>query len=62
MAPAPLDHGNESKDDGSKASSAIVVHKVGAIAGNQASTENNAPPASNNEYDIDFLKKNFNFF
>ena len=45
MAPPPLDHGDESEDDGSEASSAIVVHQVGAIAGNQASTENNAPPA-----------------
>ena len=46
MAPPPLNHGNKSKDDGGKASGAIVVDEMGAVASDQTATEDNAPPAA----------------
>ena len=47
-SPPPLHHGNEGQNDGGKTASAIIVDKVGAIAGDQATSENNAPPAKEN--------------
>ena len=48
LSPPPLNHGNEGQNDGSETTSAIIVDKVGAIAGNQATSENNAPSAREN--------------
>ena len=47
-SPPPLHHGNEGQNDGGETASAIIVDKVGAIAGDQATSENNAPPAKEN--------------
>ena len=48
LSPPPLHHGNEGQNDGGETASAIIVDKVGAIAGDQATSENNAPPAKEN--------------
>ena len=47
-SPPPLHHGNEGQNDGGETASAIIVDKVGAVAGDQATSENNAPPAREN--------------
>ena len=43
-APPPLDHGDKGKDDGSEASSAIVVDEMGTVTGNQTAAKDHAPP------------------